>query len=201
MSLYMQQVLGYSPIKTGLAYLPLALMIILTAGVASQVVTKIGFKPVLVTGTIVTAIALLWLSRISADGTFLGDILFPEMLMGMGLGLVFVPVTIAAVAGVEEYEAGLASGLINTSQQIGGALGLAVLVSIAASKTKDLITTGTDQLVATTEGFSTAIAIGSGFAILGLILALTLISKEDSKAHVALSAIEGQEGRAAPPVI
>ena len=134
-SLYMQQVLGYSPIKAGISYLPLAISIILSAGIASQLVTRVGFKPVLATGMALIGAGLLWFSQISASGTFLGDILGPSLLAAVGLGFAFVPVTIAAVSGIEDREQGLASGLINTSQQVGGALGLAILSAVSISVT------------------------------------------------------------------
>ena len=109
-SLYMQQVLGYEPLTAGLAYLPLAFTIIISAGVASQLTTRIGFKPVLATGLVFVAVGLVWFSRVSTDGGYVGDILFPSLVAAVGLGLAFVPVTIAAVSGVREREAGLASG-------------------------------------------------------------------------------------------
>ena len=139
-SLYMQNVLGYSAIKTGLSYLPLAVTIILAAGVASQLVTRVGFKPVLAVGMLLIAAGLAWFGQISPDGGFVGDVLGPSLLAAAGLGLAFVPQTIAAVSGVEEREAGLASGLINTSQQVGGALGLAVLATVAFTQIDDAAT-------------------------------------------------------------
>jgi EmrB/QacA subfamily drug resistance transporter len=175
-SLYMQQVLGYDPLEAGVAYLPLAGGIIISAGLASQLVTRFGVKPVLVSGLLLTAVGLLWFSQISPDGSYLGDILFPSLVSAFGLGFAFVPMTVAAVAGVEPHEAGLASGLINTSQQVGGALGLAVLAAIANSRTDSLAESGTALPVALTEGFQTALLVGSGFAIFGAILALLLVS-------------------------
>jgi len=182
-SLYMQQVLGFSAIKAGLSYLPLAVSIILSAGIASSLVTKVGFKPILATGMVLIAAGLLWFSQISPDGTFLADILGPSLLAAVGLGFAFVPVTIAAVSGVEDREQGLASGLINTSQQVGGALGLAVLAAIANSQ----IGTSEDPTVLT-DGFSSAFLVGAGFAVLGLIATLLLIRNADSRAHVELGA-------------
>ncbi len=178
-SLYMQQVLGYGAIKAGLSYLPLSAGIIISAAVGSQVATRIGFKPVLVTGLALIAAALLWWSRVSPDGTYLADILGPSLLAAVGLGLAFVTTTIAAVAGVDEHESGLASGLINTSQQIGGALGLAILATIANSVSDNAL-----DPVALTEGFRAAFLTGAGFAILGLIFALTLIKTSDSRAMI-----------------
>jgi EmrB/QacA subfamily drug resistance transporter len=180
-SLYMQQVLEYSAIKAGLSYLPLAVSIILSAGIASSLVTKVGFKPILATGMVLIAAGLLWFSQISPDGTFLADVLGPSLLAAVGLGFAFVPVTIAAVSGVDDREQGLASGLINTSQQVGGALGLAVLAAIANSE----IGTSQDKAVLT-DGFSSAFLVGSGFAVLGLLATLFLIRNADSKAHVEL---------------
>ncbi len=182
-SLYMQQVLGYSAIKAGLSYLPLAVSIILSAGIASSLVTKVGFKPILATGMILIAAGLLWFSQISPppDGSFVADILGPSLLAAVGLGFAFVPVTIAAVSGVEDREQGLASGLINTSQQVGGALGLAILAAIANSE----IGTSRDPVVLT-DGFASAFLVGAGFAILGLIATLLLIRNADSRAHVEL---------------
>ena len=189
-SLYMQQVLGYSAIHAGLSYLPLALTIIVSAGVASQLVTRVGFKPVLAAGMVFIAAGLIWFGQISVGGGFLTDILGPSLLAAIGLGLAFVTSTIAAVSGVDEHEAGLASGLINTSQQVGGALGLAILASIATSVTTDA---GGSQAHALTEGFQAAFLGGAGFAIIGLIATLVLIRSEDSRAHVQLGAGEQVE--------
>jgi EmrB/QacA subfamily drug resistance transporter len=189
-SLYMQQVLGYSAIKAGLSYLPLALTIILAAAVASQLVTRVGFKPVLATGMVLIAAGLVWFGQVSVGGGFASDILGPSLLAAAGLGLAFVPQTIAAVSGVGEREAGLASGLINTSQQVGGALGLAVLATIANSRTDDLVASaGGDPSAlpnALTEGFQSAFLAGAGIAVLGLLATLFLIRSRDSRAHVDL---------------
>jgi len=181
-SLYMQQVLGYSAIKAGLSYLPLAIAIIISAGIASQLVTRIGFKTVLAVGMVLIAAALVWFSQISVDGAFLTDILGPSLLAAVGLGFSFVTTTIAAVSGVDDHEAGLASGLINTSQQVGGALGLAILSAISIS------VIGTSHAPSVlTDGFQAAFLAGAGFAVLGLIATLTLIRSSDSRAHVALA--------------
>ena len=183
-TLYLQQVLGQDALEAGLSYLPLAISIILAAGIAGQLVTRIGFKPVLVTGLLFVAVALAWFNQISPDGSYLADVLGPSILAGIGLGLSFVPVTIAAMSGTIPEEAGLASGLINTSQQIGGALGLAILASIANSSTNDAFSSGvTERTVALTQGFSDAFLVGAGFALAGAILAALLISSKDSREH------------------
>jgi len=197
-SLYMQQVLGYSAIKSGLSYLPLTAGIIVSAGIASSLVTKFGFKPILTTGLVLTAIALVWFSQVDVNGSYLGDILFPSLIAAVGLGFAFVPMTIAAVSGVEAHEAGLASGLINTAQQVGGALGLAILASIANSRTDSVMETarGAQSALpgALTEGFQVAFIVGAGFAILGAILASTLISSGESRRHAEAA----QRGDVAP---
>jgi predicted MFS family arabinose efflux permease len=184
-SLYLQNVLHYSPIKTGISYLPLAVGIILSAGAASQLVTRIGFKPVLITGLLLIAGGLIWFSRVPAPGGSYGaDVLGPSLLAAVGLGFSFVPVTIAAVTGTKPHEAGLASGLINTSQQVGGALGLAILATVANSQTQSAFHSGVhNATVALTKGFDRAFLVGAGFAILGAILAMVLISSRDSREH------------------
>jgi EmrB/QacA subfamily drug resistance transporter len=187
-SLYMQQVLGYSALKAGLAYLPLALTIIVSAGVASQLATRLGFKPILIAGMLLVAAGLVWFAQVSVGGGYVSDVLGPSLLAAAGLGLAFVPVTIAAVSGVREADSGLASGLINTSQQIGGALGLAILATVATARTDDVMAAArgdrSQLALALTEGFQNAFLVGAGFAVVGALLALVLIRGADSRAHV-----------------
>jgi EmrB/QacA subfamily drug resistance transporter len=184
-SLYMQQVLHYSALRTGVSYLPLAVGIILAAGAASAAVTKIGFKPVLIAGLVLIAAALVWFSRVPASGgSFAGSVLGPSLLAAFGLGLSFVPVTIAAMSGTRPHEAGLASGLVNTAQQVGGALGLALLATVANSRTHSLLVTGHhDVTYALTKGFDRAFLVGAGFAALGALLTAVLISSRASRSH------------------
>lgn len=191
-ALYTQQVLGWDPVKAGLSYLPLSAMIILGAAAGSEVANRIGFKPVLAAGMFCAAIGLFWFSRINVDGSFVGDVLGPSMVAGLGLGLAFPGATVGGTSMVREDEVGLTSGLINSAQQIGGALGLAVLSSIAASKTESVMSAAEGARAlpgALTDGFQLAFLIGAGFALLGGILTLALIRTRDSKA--AISA-EGQ---------
>jgi predicted MFS family arabinose efflux permease len=184
-SLYMQQVLHYSALRAGLSYLPLAFGIIGSAGLASAAVTRFGFKPVLTSGLLFVAAGLLWFSQVPAHGgSFARDLLGPSLLAAIGLGLSFVPVTIAAVTGTRPHEAGLASGLVNTAQQVGGALGLAILATVANSRTKGLVHAGAHDLsYALTKGFERAFLVGGGFALLGAALTLVLISSRDSREH------------------
>jgi EmrB/QacA subfamily drug resistance transporter len=189
-SLYLQDVLHDSALTAGISYLPLAVLIILSAGLASQLVNRFGYKPILIIGQLCIAGGLLWFSRVSASGSFGSDVLGPSMLAAVGLGFSFVPVTIAALTGTRPHEAGLASGLINTSQQIGGALGLAILATVADSLTKSKIHSGTHPLTALSEGFGRAFTVGAGFAVAGAILTAVLISSRDSRRHVEAAAAE-----------
>jgi len=184
-SLYMQQVLHFSALRAGLSYLPLAIAIILSAGAASFGVTRFGFKPVLVAGLLFVAAGLFWFSKVPPrGGTFAADVLGPSVLAAIGLGLSFVPVTIAAVTGTRPHEAGLASGLVNTAQQVGGALGLAILATVANSRTKSILHGGGhDAAFALTKGFERAFLVGSGFALIGALLTVVLISSRDSRTH------------------
>jgi EmrB/QacA subfamily drug resistance transporter len=196
-SLYMQQVLGYSPIHAGLSYLPLAVTIIVAAGLGGQLVTRFGFKAVLAAGMLLVALGLVWFSRVSVSGGFTGDILGPSLLAAIGLGFGFVTSTIAAVSGVEEREQGLASGLINTSQQIGGALGLAVLSTIATSRTDHVLASGASSLPgALTDGFQSAFLGGAVIAALGFVATLILIRSRDSRAHAEMANAQAAPVRA-----
>src|SRR6185369_10714768 len=156
LTLYMQQVLGYSAMETGVAYLAVAGTAIIWSGVAAQLVTRIGVKPVLVSGMTFLTAGLIFFTQVSVGGSYVTDLLPGFLLIGVGIGFSFVPITIAALAGVEPAEAGLASGLINTSQQIGGALGIAALSALATSTTEDSLATGVAQASALTDGFQTA---------------------------------------------
>ena len=190
LTLYMQQVLGYSPMKTGVAYLAVAGTAIVWSAVAAQLVTRLGVKPVLVFGMTMLSGGLLFFTQVSADGTYVGDLLPGFLLIGVGIGFSFVPISIAALAGVQPAEAGLASGLINTSQQIGGALGIAALSTIATSSTADALTSGSVLSEALVDGFSSAFLVGAMIAVLGLVAALTLIRRDELEAPEAGLATE-----------
>jgi EmrB/QacA subfamily drug resistance transporter len=179
LTLYMQQVLGYSPMKTGVAYLAVAGSAILWSAVAAQLVTRIGVKPVLVTGMVALTSGLVYFTQVPVHGTYLGDLLPGFLLVGVGLGFSFVPISIAALAGVPSAEAGLASGLFNTTQQIGGALGIAVLSTIATSRTSHALADGTALPSALVHGFTGAFVVGAGIAAVGIVAALTLIRRDE----------------------
>ncbi|HST56729.1 MAG TPA: MFS transporter [Solirubrobacteraceae bacterium] len=182
-SLYLQEVLRFSALKSGVSYLPLSLGIILSAGAASVLVNRIGAKLVMVAGLVLVAIGLVLFTQVSADGSFAGDVLAPSVIVAVGLGLSFVPLTILAVSGVSHQEAGLASGLINTAQQVGGAIGLAILSTVAASRTSHLLSAAhgapSERASALTSGFSHAFGVGAGFAILGVVIAVLFVGGRD----------------------
>jgi EmrB/QacA subfamily drug resistance transporter len=179
LTLYMQQVLGYSAMKTGVGYLAVAGTAILWSAVAAQLVTRAGVKPVLVAGMIALTGGLLYFTQVSVGGSYLADLLPGFLLIGFGLGFSFVPISIAALAGVEPSEAGLASGLINTSQQIGGALGIAALSTIATSRTDDAVASGSAVSNALVHGFTGAFVAGVAIAAVGIAAALTLIRRDE----------------------
>ena len=179
LSLYMQQVLGFSALETGLGYLAVALTAVVASGVSQALVTKAGVKPVLAFGMVLLGAGLLYFTQVSVDGSYLGDLLPGFIIIGVGLGFAFVPVSIAALAGVTGREAGLASGLINTSQQIGGALGLAILATVANTRTESRLDSGAAEPAALTDGFSLAFGVGAAFALVGLVATLIALRRRD----------------------
>ncbi|HSL64477.1 MAG TPA: MFS transporter [Gaiellaceae bacterium] len=179
LTLYMQQVLGYSAMKTGVAYLAVAGTSIFWAALASQLVTRIGVKPVLVTGMSLLTVGLVYFTQVSVGGSYLGDLLPGFLLVAVGMAFSFVPISIAALAGVRNEEQGLASGLINTSQQIGGALGIAVLSTIATTQAEDRIAAGTAAPQAFVDGFQLAFLVGAVIAAVGVVVSLTLVRGRD----------------------
>jgi MFS family permease len=172
MSLYLQQVHGYSPIRAGLAFLPMTLCIVAGSTAASRLVGRVGAKPILIAGMASLSVGLFWLSDISVNGTYVGAMLFPSLLTALGIGLAFVPATISAVAGVAPQEAGLASGLVNTARLFGGALGLALLAAIATARTNsDLHHAGTTAHAALVSGFQLAFLVSGALAFVGGLVA------------------------------
>ncbi|HET7171985.1 MAG TPA: MFS transporter [Gaiellales bacterium] len=179
LTLYMQQVLGYSPLKTGIGYLLVATVIVISAGASQALVTRIGVRTVLAVGMSLTAAGLIYFSQVSVGGSYVGDLAPGFVLAGIGLGFSFVPVTIAALVGVDQAEAGVASGIINTSQQIGGALGTAILSTVAFTRAADYATSHapTPQLplLAAVDGYSAAFLVGAILAIAGVVATLTMV--------------------------
>jgi EmrB/QacA subfamily drug resistance transporter len=173
-SLYLQQVLGYSPIRAGLAFLPMTLMIVGGSAFASRGVARFGAKPLLTAGLLSQAAGLLLFARVAPDGGYLSDVMVPSLLVSIGIGLSFVPATICAVSGVAPAEAGLASGLVNTARLVGGALGLAVLAAVATAHTDGELPVGHVPVrllhSALTDGFHVAFAVAAGIAVSGALV-------------------------------
>ncbi len=182
-SLYLQQVLGYSPIRAGLAFLPMTASIALGSMLASRLVARFGAKPLLVAGMTLQTAGLLLFALVPVDGHYLANVIAPSLLVAIGIGLSFVPATISAVAGVDSDEAGLASGLVNTSRLFGGALGLAILAALATSRTESYHAVGTAAAhSALTSGFHLAFVLAAGFSLLGGLVALLGLPRLDARA-------------------
>ncbi len=175
-ALYLQLVLGYSPLEVGLAFLPGNLIMgALSIGLSAKLVMRFGIKPPLATGLGLAAIGLLWLARAPVDGNFVVDVLPSMILLGLGAGMAFNPVLLAAMSDVEPTEAGLASGFVNTSFMMGGALGLAVLASLAASRSDTLLAGGEGELAALAGGYHVAFLVGAIFALAAAAIGATLL--------------------------
>ena len=175
LSLYLQQVLHYDPLQTGLRFLPMTLAVMITSTLAPRLVARFGERLVLTGGMLVAAVGLYLLTGVHSGGSYVADVLPGGLLAGMGLGLSLVPATIAAVAGVPARESGLASGMLNTSRLIGGALGLAVLSTIAASRTRADLLLGASGPSALSSGFRVAFAVSAGLSVLGALAAAVLL--------------------------
>jgi EmrB/QacA subfamily drug resistance transporter len=170
-SIYVQEVLGYSALRAGLAFLPVTAGIIVGAGLSQQLIRRVGVRAVGLAGMSIGAVGLVFLSRIPVAGTYLGDLLPGLMIMSVGLGLTFVPITLIATTNVEQDDAGLASGLLNTSQQLGGAIGLAVLATLAANTTSNTLA----GLGHVPSAFARVSALVSGFHVAFLVGAFLML--------------------------
>src|SRR4029450_12293409 len=179
LTLYQQDVLGYSPLRTGVNSLAIALTVIGASGISQALVTRIGVRPVLMVGLALLGGGLVYYTQISVDGSYLTDLLPGFLLTGVGLGFAFVPVSIAALSGVTGREAGLASGLINTSQQIGGARGLALRTPVSTTRTDNLLKNGVAAPVALTDGFQLAFWVAVGFALLAVATTLLVLRRQN----------------------
>jgi EmrB/QacA subfamily drug resistance transporter len=160
-TLYMQEVLHYSPLKGGAAFLPITVGFAVAGGIASQLITRVGTRPVIVAGCLVAAAGIYYVSRVPLHGTYVADLLPGFVAMSLGAGSVFVSIAAAANAGVPGDKAGLAAGLLNASQQVGSALGLAILSVVATTRTSHQIAAGASQIVADDAGYHQALLVGS----------------------------------------
>jgi EmrB/QacA subfamily drug resistance transporter len=201
LTLYLQQVLGYSALRAGLAFMPMTLSVALAASFAPRLVTRFGVRPVLTTGMLSSAIGLGLLTGIAPGGSYLGSVLPGGVLSAGGLGLALVPATIAAMQGIPAAQSGLASGLLNTSRLVGGALGLAVLSTIADSHTASQLAGGASALGALTSGYQLALGIGALISLLGAFLTVMLLRSRASEVTIepvaSIHAREPDEAKAA----
>jgi EmrB/QacA subfamily drug resistance transporter len=189
---FLQNIQGWSAVKTGVGFLPMTAGIIVAAGLTSRFVGKTGIRLPLIVGPAMTVVGMLWISRITPTSSYL-EILGPLVVIALGMGFVFVPLTLTAVSGVEPQEAGLASALLNTMQQVGGALGLAVLATVAIdasnSKLHSLHSSSTAATnIATTHGYTTAFLVSAGIAFLGLWCPIIFIRVPRSRDDTAFAA-------------
>jgi EmrB/QacA subfamily drug resistance transporter len=189
LTLYVQNVLGYSALKTGVTFVATAGTAVVAAGVAQALTTKVGPKPVIAVGLALLTGGMIWYSQIPVHGSYASDLLPGYLMVGVGIAFSFVPVSIAALAGVAEREAGLASGLINTSQQVGGAVGVAIASTVFTTHFKSLTSDGKPLPDALTGGYAWAFWALAVFAVLALIAALTLIKREDMSEAPAAAAV------------
>ena len=179
LTLYVQDILGFSPVKTGLTFLATAGTAVLSAGVAQALTTRFGAKPIIVIGLALLTGAMVWYSQIPVHGSYVSDLLPGYLMVGVGIAFSFVPVSIAALAGVAEREAGLASGLINTSQQIGGAIGTAVASTVFTTHFKSLAKAGRSVPDALTHGYGYAFWALAFFGLAAIVAAIVLIRRDE----------------------
>jgi EmrB/QacA subfamily drug resistance transporter len=183
LTLYMQLVLGYSALQAGLAFLATAGTTIPAAAVAQALVTRVGVKPVMITGLLLLAFAYLWYTQLPPDGTFLTNLFLPYFASGFGLAFVFIPLSLAALTVVEDRIAGISSGLLNTSQQIGGALGVAIMATISTTHSETLLEEGQSQPEALTSGYNWAFWVAAGFMVAGAIITILVLRNRDVPTH------------------
>src|SRR5215204_2554209 len=187
----MEQVLGYSPLQIGLAFLPgNVIMGVLSIGISARLVMRYGFRAPLATGLGLAGVGLLLFARAPVDGTYVVDVLPSMILLGLGAGMAFNPVLLAAMSDVKPEEAGLASGLVNTSFMMGGALGLAVLASLAASRTDSLSAAGAAHRAALNGGYHMAFVVGALFAAGAAVLGATMLRVDTAPAEHAAADLE-----------
>jgi EmrB/QacA subfamily drug resistance transporter len=179
LTLYVQNVLGYSALKAGVTFVATAGTAVISAGVAQALTTRFGPKPIIVAGLALLTGAMIWYSQVPVHGSYVPDLLPGYLMVGVGIALAYVPVSIASLAGVAEREAGLASGLINTSQQIGGAVGVAVASTVFTSRFNTLVHDGKPLPTALTSGYGAAFWALAVFGVLAIVAALTLIRREE----------------------
>jgi len=199
LGLYLQVILQYSPVKAGFAFLPFSIGIILGAGVAANLLPRVGPKPLIVPGLIAGSVGLLMLTRLTPDSDYLSHVLVPMVIISVGMAFVFIPVSSTALHAIAHHDAGVASAMINTSQQVGGSLGTALLNTVAVTTSAAYLTahTGLGRAatpVALTQGYTQAFAVGAGFLFAAAIIALFMLkvgkeaASEDDLPDAAMAA-------------
>jgi EmrB/QacA subfamily drug resistance transporter len=186
-TLYLQQVLGFSALKTGVSYMPFSVVLIASSTSAARLVDRFTPKPVLVTGLAVVTVGFVLLTRISGHGDYASHVLPALLVLGVGLGLTFVPVTIAATTGVAPAESGLASGLLNTTQQVGGSLGLAILSAVSTSRITSALHSDSGLPIALTHGFKGGFVVAAGLCAAGLVAAVVFLPRRPRRVENALA--------------
>jgi EmrB/QacA subfamily drug resistance transporter len=177
-ALYMQRVLGYDALEVGLAFLPMALLIaVLSVGFAERLIMGIGPRAALIPGLVFVAIGLVLFARVPVDASYVTDLLAPMILLGIGAGLVFPSVVTLGMSGATQQDSGLASGLVNTTLQVGGALGLAVLATLSTTRTDNLVASGETTASALTEGYQLAFIVGAGIVVAAVAVAFGLLER------------------------
>jgi MFS family permease len=198
-TLYMQEILHYSPLKAGAAYLPITAGFAVAGGIASQLVTRIGTRPVVVAGCLIAGAGIYYVSRVPLHGSYVRDLLPGFLVMSLGAGSVFVSVTAAANAGVPSDKAGLAAGLLNSSQQIGSALGLAILSAVAITRTDDLLAAHVSHSVAADAGYHRALLVGGILMAAAAVLALRIGNTRNAAPLVMVNTAPAPEPDAQAP--
>jgi EmrB/QacA subfamily drug resistance transporter len=199
LSLYLQNVLGFDSLKAGLAFLPQSLSIIVGAQVTARLLPRTGPRPLLIGGALVTAAGFFWLSRLTATSSYAADVLTPGMLITLGLGLTFTPIAAAATGGVSHSEAGLVSGLVNTSRQVGGAIGLAALATVATAQTATLRDQGNRVADAMTGGFTRAFVVAGVICTVAAVAAVTLPKQARRGTVESVESVQSTDGQARTP--
>lgn len=193
LALYLQEVKGYSALKAGILVLPLNVTIVVTATLSSRLISRFGPKPIAALGSLLLAGGLYWLHFMTVTGSYASVVLGPLILMGLGLALVMVALTVGAVSGVAPEDAGLASGIFNTVSQVGAAVGLAVLTTISTTQTAHALIHGASAHEALNKGFADAVLLATGFAVAALLISVFVLSNRENRAFVEMVKAGGTE--------
>ncbi len=198
-TLYMQRVLGFSPLQAGLAFLPQTILIAVGAQLTARIVTRTGPRPLILIGSLVSAAGLGWLSQVTPQSSFLADLLGPFLLIGLGMGLAVTPVTVAGTSGVTPSDAGLASGLLNTARTVGASIGLAVLATLAVSHSESLQQSHVNPLTAATDGYNLALTISAVILVIAGVVAMAMLPS--LRQRTSLAPVRAGRGEPEPELV